>query len=64
MCQEETDMQLKAVPVISMLVADNASAYRLELPSLLMEVMCFLSLVAVVHHRIPHRQWDWHKTEV
>lgn len=61
MCQEEADMQLKAVPVISMQVVDNASACSLKLSSLLGEVMCFLSLVHVVHHKIPHSQWDWPK---
>lgn len=63
MCREEADMQLKAVPVISMQVVDNASAYSLELSRLLRGVMCFLSLVPVVHHKIPHCQWDWPKPE-
>lgn len=55
-------MQLKAVPVISMQAADNASAYSLELSNLLEGVMCFLSHLAVVHHKIPQRQWDWHES--
>lgn len=42
-------MQLKAVPVISMQVVDNASAYRT-----IQSPVCFLSLVPVVHHKIPH----------
>lgn len=50
MCQEEED---KAVPAIPMQAANNASDYHLELSSLLRGVMCFLSLLALIHHKIP-----------